>query len=687
MRAAALTSTFLPPPPKSAVSLLRSDQIDLLSTLSAPTLHPDGDRAVVSVVRPDVASNEYVGQLWVVPVAGGEPTRLTRGHRDTCPRFSPDGRLLAFLRAEPEGGKAQVHVVPADGGEPVRLSEAPLGAGMPAWSPDSRRLGYTARRPEDGRYGTDDDVSADAEPPRLLTDLRYLEDGVGYVGDRRTQVYVVDVPDPRAIEVGGPPPQPTQVTDGPFESVEVAWSPDGTRLAFVSARHLGRVGDLRADVWTCAPDGTDLVQVTPTSLAAESVAWAADGAVLWFLASDPGPSGLEFIARHTGLFSVPADGSTEPVRHTDAETFDLGEVGSHLTVTEDGVLVQNRARGAVELLRVRPGGAEPEVLLGGQHCVTGHDALGVGPTAVVVATVLSPDSPGELVLVAPEPVRQLTDVAAAVRSGAGLRPLREVTVQADDGYPVHGWVVLPDGPGPHPVLLDVHGGPFTQYGWHVYDEAQVLAGAGYAVVLVNPRGSAGYGQEHGSCIAGALGQRDAADLLDYLDSVLTDPELALDADRVGVMGGSYGGYMTAWLTAHARSADRFAAAVVERGFLDPASFAGTSDIGWFFGDALVGDNAEQVRAQSPMAGLDRVRTPTLVIHSERDYRCPLEQGQRYFAGLMSRGIPAQLLVFPGESHGLTRTGQPRHRRQRFDHVLRWWAEHLPTSANRLDPTT
>jgi len=237
------------------------------------------------------------------------------------------------------------------------------------------------------------------------------------------------------------------------------------------------------------------------------------------------------------------------------------------------------------------------------------------------------------------------------------------------------------------VLLDVHGGPFTQYGWHVYDEAQVLAGAGYAVVLVNPRGSAGYGQEHGSCIAHALGQRDAADLLDYLDSVLTDPELALDADRVGVMGGSYGGYMTAWLTAHARSADRFAAAVVERGFLDPASFAGTSDIGWFFGDALVGDNAEQVRAQSPMAGLDRVRTPTLVIHSERDYRCPLEQGQRYFAGLMSRGIPAQLLVFPGEGHGLTRTGQPRHRRQRFDHVLRWWAEHLPTSANRLDPTT
>lgn len=658
---------------------MRPDQIDLLPHLSAPTLHPAGDRAVVSVVRPDVATNEYVGQLWLVPLGEGSPQRLTRGHRDTAPRFSPDGRWLAFLRAEPGGGAPQLHVVAADGGEPQRLTEATLGAGEPRWSPDSRQIAYAARQPEPGRYGTDPDVSADAEPPRLITDLRYLQDGVGYVGDRREQVLVVDVPDAGAEPSSGPLRPPTAVTQGPYDSTSVAWAPDGSRLAFVSARHDGRSRDLRTDVWTAKPDGTDLVQVTGTTLSVDQVAWSGDGATLWLLAIDTGASGVDYIARHTGLFSVPAEGGAEPVRHTDAESIDLGEVGAMLTVTDDGVLVQNRTRGAVELIRVRPG-QQPEVVLGGPRWVGGHDAVGTGGDQVVVASVETDTSTGRLVVAGSE--RTVLDAGTVLGHAQRWRPQNEITVPADDGYPVHGWVVLPDGPGPHPVLLDIHGGPFTQYGWQVYDEAQVLAEAGYAVVLPNPRGSAGYGQEHGRCVTGALGERDAADLLDYLDGVLADPELHLDGERLGVLGGSYGGYMTAWLIAHPRAAGRFAGAVVERGFLDPVSFAGTADIGWFFGGELVGTDPERVRAQSPMAAIDQVRTPTLVIHSERDYRCPLEQGQRYFAGLLGRGVPAELLIFPGESHGLTREGQPRHRRQRFDHLLRWWAQHLPAPANQ-----
>lgn len=295
---------------------MRPDQIDLLLTPSAPTLHPGGEWAVVSVVRPDVAKNDYLGQLWAVPVGDGKPSRFTRGHRDTAPRFSPDGQRLAFLRAGAGGAKPQLHVMPSAGGEAVQLTDATLGAGEPHWSPDGSRIAYVARSPEPGRYGTDEQIDADAEPPRLITDLRYLSDGVGYSQDRRSQVYVIDVPDLQADPAGVKVARDlSPVTSGPFDVDAVAWSPDGDRLAIVSARHEGRTGDLRADVWTCTPEGTDLVPVTPTTLHPESVRWSTDGARLWFLASDPGPTGLSFVAEHLGLFSVPADGSAAPVRH------------------------------------------------------------------------------------------------------------------------------------------------------------------------------------------------------------------------------------------------------------------------------------------------------------------------------------------------------------------------------------
>ncbi|HWS58843.1 MAG TPA: prolyl oligopeptidase family serine peptidase, partial [Actinotalea sp.] len=250
-------------------------------------------------------------------------------------------------------------------------------------------------------------------------------------------------------------------------------------------------------------------------------------------------------------------------------------------------------------------------------------------------------------------------------------------------YPVHGWVTAPDparfGTGPHPVVLMIHGGPFAQYTHEVFDEVQVLAGAGYAVVHGNPRGSAGYGAAHGRAIHRAFGTVDADDVLALLAAALAEPGGGLDAARVGVMGGSYGGYLAAWLTTRT---DRFTAAVVERGFLDPVSFVGSSDIGWFFGLEYLGDTGSPradaaLAAQSPMAHVGRVRTPTLVIHSEQDWRCPVEQGQRWFVELKRRGVPAELLLFPGEGHELTRSGRPRHRAARFEHVVDWWSRHLP----------
>jgi dipeptidyl aminopeptidase/acylaminoacyl peptidase len=196
------------------------------------------------------------------------------------------------------------------------------------------------------------------------------------------------------------------------------------------------------------------------------------------------------------------------------------------------------------------------------------------------------------------------------------------------------------------------------------------------VVQCNPRGSSGYGAGHGRAIQGGWGGLDADDVLAFLDAALEDP--ALDADRVGVMGGSYGGYLTALLIGRTR---RFAAAVVERAFTDPVSFVGSSDIGWYFPDRYLGTDPERVAAQSALASAPAITTPTLVIHSEEDWRTPVEQGARLYVELKRRGVPSELLLFPGEGHELSRSGRPRHRLARFEHILRWWARWLPTDGN------
>jgi dipeptidyl aminopeptidase/acylaminoacyl peptidase len=211
----------------------------------------------------------------------------------------------------------------------------------------------------------------------------------------------------------------------------------------------------------------------------------------------------------------------------------------------------------------------------------------------------------------------------------------------------------------------------------LFDEAQVYAAAGYAVLMCNPRGSAGYGQAHGRTIKEKMGTVDMQDVLSFLDGALAKFQ-ELDGGALGIMGGSYGGYLTAWTISQDH---RFKAAIVERGFLDPVSFIGSSDIGWFFGGEYTGTSPEQMAAQSPMATVGNVRTPSLVIHSEEDLRCPVEQGQRYFTALKQQGVDAAFLVFPGENHELSRSGTPHHRKQRFEEVLRWWSRYLPTAAN------
>lgn len=655
---------------------MRAQHIEQLVELSRPAVHPEG-WAVVAASRPDVAANRRVGQLWRVSLADGVRTRITQGVADGAPQLTPDGTRILFTRADAKG-RPQVWVMPADGGEPVQTTDAPGGVTGFRISPDGTRLALTVREVEPGRAGTVEGLTAEAQSPRRIVDLHAQRNGVGYRIDARSRVAVATILDvgaepdyeraPAPADAGAEAPKPgsripeaTTLTSGDVEHVGAVWSADGREVLAIRV-DLGPVTDLRGAIVAIPVDGGDEREVLGTEANLSIGEIAADAHGVWAIAQDVTESGIDFVARNASLYRVVGDAFEQ---RTDEETVDLAE--GHLTLVDDGVLVQDRTRGRVQVLHVGIDGVT-------RLTTDATEATGVATHGdQVVVTVQTPTSFGELGIVEGDgTVRILTDFGAPLQE-AGITVPTEHDLVVRDGSRVHGWVWLPEGEGPHPVLLNIHGGPFAQYGVHVFDEAQVAVDAGYAVVQCNPRGSAGYGRAHGLSIRQRMGTVDLHDVLDFLDGALA-AHPSLDADRVGIMGGSYGGYLTAWTIAHE---DRFRAAIVERGFLDPDAFVGTSDIGSFFGDEYVGTDPELVASQSPMAVVSQVTTPTLVMHSERDLRCPLEQAQRYFAALHRQGTEAELLVFPGEDHELTRSGQPRHRIERFDAVLDWFGRHIP----------
>ncbi|WP_314147418.1 S9 family peptidase [uncultured Leifsonia sp.] len=665
---------------------MKAADLGLLTSVSTPTVHPGGTRAVVSVTHPSLEADAAVGQLWSIPLTGhAAPRRVTRGFRDTAPRFSPDGRLIAFLRAVPKSAP-QLYVVDAAGGEPVQVTDRTLGVSEFAWAPDGRSLAFVSREPEQGRYGTVEGIDPNGEPARRIRTLKYQANGLGYIVDRRAHVFLVAVPDVWAEPAVAPVPQPDgstgekpgvpdarQLTSGEWDDTTIAFAPDGATLAFVSARHEGRDDDLRSNVFLVPVDGSgEPVDATGGhgDFSVVALQYGLNG-VLYVSAQEVGESGRDFVARNTALYAIDRPGAA-PLLLTDPETVDLTE-SDIVAYGDDAVLVADRRRGALVLTRVTSAG-DVERLTDDTTVVGGVGTAG----EVVVASIADAGTAGDVALVTDGGLTRLTDFSRAVRAAGVIAP-RELTVTGADGYPVHGWAVLPEGEGPHPVLLNIHGGPFAAYTGALFDEAQVYAAAGYAVLMCNPRGSAGYGQEHGRVIRQRMGTVDLDDVLAFLDGALAQLP-GLDAERVGVMGGSYGGYLTAWTIAHDH---RFAAAIVERGYLDPEAFIGTSDIGSFFSDEYTGTDPEHIRTQSPQAVVDRVTTPTLVLHSSSDLRCPLGQAERYYAALKRNGVEAELVIFPGEDHELSRSGRPRHRRERFEIILDWWARHLPSRTNRV----
>lgn len=658
---------------------MRAADLDHLAVPGDPQLHPDGSTVVYVLTEIDVDDDRYVRTIHRHD--GAHTRRFTHGPSDASPRWSPDGRWLAFLRKGTEDdAEPQLHVMPADGGEAQRRTDLPLGVSDLAWAPDSQRLVVVAGAWRDDVADLDDDERR--RRPKRITRLPYRTDSHGWIHDRRQGLWIVDATgddDPQPLDTGDRDPSTPQ------------WRPDGAAIAYLADPDDRREVDPHNQAMELDLDtGERTALVAPGAWSA--VHYAPDGRVLLTGLTDPmhWPGPIQVWLR-------PADGG-QPVSLTAHLDRDAAP-GSPACATigprfvAGGFLLAIEGRGTTGIVRVDldgwdpAAGTPPEIV----EVVTGHRAVtgyGARPDASAIAmTVTDPATPGELVWVADGHERCLTDLTVGLRAKVDVRPTERFTFERD-GVELDVWAVLPPGiddadPASVPVLFNIHGGPTSQYGEYFFDEFQVEAGAGYLVVGTNPRGSSGRGTDWARAVVGAWGDEDSVDTLDLeavVDATLQRYPQA-DPARVGIMGGSYGGYATARLLART---DRYASAIVERGLLQWESFAGTSDIGAYFDRMFLGvsllDGAQLHRAASPARTAHRITTPTLVLHSEADWRCPAEQGEQLFMALKRTGTPTEMVRFPDESHELSRSGRPKHRVERFEVVLEW-------HARRLEPPT
>jgi len=627
---------------------LRIDDLYSLAVPSQPALSPHADRLVYVVRRNDQDSDAGSTTLWIRE-GTGESRPLTHGTTDAAPAWSPDGATLAFQR------DGQVWLLPIGGGEPHQLTSLQLGAGAPAWSPDGSTILFVA--PIDA-------IGAGDNAPIVSEGIDYQVDGMGFVRDTRMQLHTVDISS-RTVR---------QLTEGDEHVASAAWSPDGESIAFTAR--------LSSDDDLTAKAAVHLISVrntksTPRPVAfqdgyAATVGFAPDGRliVVGFEGALVGHAGLFVVDQHSGA-AVRLAASLDRNVMPGAPAYP----GALPAVTANGdVLFAVRDRGCTHLYAVSLDGTEPRLIHGGDGHVVGGLSIAGNTIALALGT---PTSFGEIITLDVK----TGDESQATTHGAELsdvelfaREPREFSIS--DGLTVQGWIIRdPDLTGAGPLLVDIHGGPHNAWNaaadeMHLYQ--QELVARGWTVVLINPRGSDGYGESFYNAVFGAWGEADAKDFLEPIDELVS--EGIADPTRLAVTGYSYGGFMTCYLTSRDT---RFAAAVTGGVVADLVSLAGTSDDAHFVSDLELGalpwrsGDRERLAELSPYTRVDQVKTPTLVLQGGADVRCPIGQAQQWHYALREQGIPTSLVIYPGESHIFPLLGRPSSRIDYSTRIVEW----------------
>jgi dipeptidyl aminopeptidase/acylaminoacyl peptidase len=643
-----------------------------IKALSDPRISPDGKEAVFVQTVMDEEKNDYFSHLFCLDLRTGQSTQWTFGEEKvSSPRWSPDGNQIVFLSNRT--GDMQLYVMNRNGGEAEQLTETQRGISNPVWSPCGKKIVCVVRLKRGEALQENEEKEEGKLKPLAVSSMKYKSDDKGFHDDRYAQLVMVDL---SCKEM-------KRLTDDEHDYTLHAWHE--TYIAYSADFEENKDFSFASALYLLDMESMESNKVTDKQGYYGGASFSHDGKYLAYIGhnrefENATQNKIYLYNMETRLTLPLTEEMDIPVGDYLNSDSIQGTSGAGIVWSKDNESLYFIAsdRGNTILYYAHIEGAVYPALFEEEQHIYGFDFF--SEEQKMVLAMSRPEEPGELYTlhVPTGQIEKMTDVNSGWLSSRQLSSPEMFMLSGGGGIPVQGWIMKPvnfEKGKTYPLIVEIHGGPHTMYGNTFFHELQLLAGKGYGVLYINPRGSHGYGQEFVDAVRGDYGGGDYHDIMAAVDHVLEEYDW-IDESRLGVTGGSYGGFMTNWIIAHC---DRFKAAVTQRSISNWISFYGVSDIGYYFSEWQMKcelDDIETLWKHSPLAYVKNINTPLLILHSEKDYRCPIEQAEQLYIALKRDGKQARFVRFPDSNHNLSRSGKPSLREARLQEILDWFEEYL-----------